>query len=369
MITIVSSNFDLHAAAIVWSLNKAGIPAAIAETFFGLDQHGGDFMLCEADPIDLGQCRLGQDDKGTGLTYFRSEYTPRVDVDDSDEDFVFMRREKALYQTWLLQAIEDEPLRRFVNKPSQAIRADNKIIQLRAARRSGFAIPPTYFGAHSEQVSDMFQTRQSIVVKPLEPFTWRYADGRTKYAFAARSDVTAINKSYEKRLMPAPAIFQAEILKEQDIRALVFGEEIHAFRITQTSGHLDFREDLSDPGVTSIEYMDLPTRITDQVFDLMRRMNIDVACMDIVPDLEGNFHFLDLNPSGNWLFLEAHAPESLLSRFCTYLALQAGAALQADPPSYVDYKNSIEFAQWRSELKSKGAPYTSSQRNDIWVEK
>ncbi|HHW4685209.1 MAG TPA: hypothetical protein ACQGQG_07835 [Xylella sp.] len=199
-------SLDLHAAAIVWSLNKAGITATILETFFGLHQHGGDFILREEDPVDLGQCRPGQDDKGVGLTYFRGEYTPRVDVDDSEEDFVFMRREKALSQTWLLQAIEDEPLRRFVNKPSQAIRADNKIIQLRTARRSGFIVPSTYFGARPEQVSDIFKARQRIVVKPLEPFTWRYVDGRAKYAFAARSDVKTIERSYEKRLIPAPSM-------------------------------------------------------------------------------------------------------------------------------------------------------------------
>ncbi|QDI04358.1 hypothetical protein E4A48_12220 [Xanthomonas cerealis pv. cerealis] len=203
-----------------------------------------------------------------------------------------------------------------MNSPSSAIRADNKMLQLRAASEVGLSPPKSYFGSSIDRVKEIFGNTNKLVIKPFEPFSWRYADGRTRCAFASRASISLLDNYEAGTVLAAPAIFQEEIVKDFDIRAFVFGDQIHAYKIYQTSGRLDSREDLTDSNVTTISKMDLPLEVQEKVGLLMSKMGVEVACMDLVPDRNGEYHFLDLNPSGNWLFLESNVPDSsILSKF------------------------------------------------------
>ncbi|MCC4606516.1 hypothetical protein [Xanthomonas campestris] len=372
MITVVSSFLDLHAAAIVWSLNEAGVSAELVETFFGVDQEGAGFTIKSQVP-DFGRqyisVDLGNSFSEQQLLYFRGDYTPRVDMLEDEEDFLFIRREKAIHQSWLLQLSEDVGSQEFINSPCSAIRADNKMLQLKVASEVGLSPPMSYFGSSIDRVKEIFGGATNLVIKPLEPFTWRYADGRTKCAFASQTGKKLLDKYQAGTVLSAPAIFQEQIPKDFDIRAFVFGGQIHAFRISQTSGRLDYREDLTDSKITTISKIDLPLEVQEKVGLLMSRMGVEVACMDMVPDNDGKYHFLDLNPSGNWLFLESHVPDSnILSKFCAYLAGKAGVPLLQAPPGYVEYKSSVAFGEMRSRMNSLGEKFATRQRNDQWVE-
>ncbi|QBG96360.1 hypothetical protein EYC55_14210 [Xanthomonas oryzae] len=372
MITVVSSFLDLHASAIVWSLNKAGIFAELVETFFGLDQEGAGVSITafspEADHKSV-TVELGRSFAEQRLLYFRGDYTPRVDMLEGEEDFLFVKREKSIHQNWLLQLTEEIGNQVFVNSPSSAIRADNKMLQLREASEVGLSPPKSYFGSSIDRAKQLFSNTENLVIKPFEPFSWRYSDGRTRCAFASRANISILESYDIGTVLAAPAIFQEEIAKDFDIRAFVFGDQIHAYKIYQTSGRLDCREDITDSRVTTISKMDLPVAVQEKVSLLMSRMGVEVACMDLVPDRNGEYHFLDLNPSGNWLFLESSVPDSsILSKFCSYLANKAGAPLLQTPPSYADYKASVAFEEMQDRMNSLGAKFSTRQRNDQWVE-
>lgn len=372
VITVVSSFLDLHAAAIVWSLNKAGVSAELVETFFGLDQEGAGVSVtaCSAEEDQNSvTVELGRSFSEQKLMYFRGDYTPRVDMLEGEEDFLFVRREKSVHQNWLLQLSVDVGTQIFVNAPCSAIRADNKMLQLKAACDVGLSPPKSYFGSSIDRVKEAFGNTSNLVIKPFEPFSWRYADGRTRCAFASRASVRLLDNYEAGTILAAPAIFQEEIVKEFDVRAFVFGDQIHAYKIHQTSGRLDSREDLTDSKVTTISKMNLPVDVQQKIGLLMSRMGVEVACMDLVPDRNGEYHFLDLNPSGNWLFLESRVPDSsLLSKFCSYVASRAGAPLLQEPPSYADYRASVDFGEMQDRISLLGAKFSTRQRNDQWVE-
>lgn len=372
MITVIASFLDLHATAIVWSLESSGAPSQLIETFFGVDQEFGGFSVDPRAPDIDGQCaavHLGPSFKNQRLSYFRCDYSPRVLMEEDDEDFLFVRRERALHQKWLLEVSALEGNELLVNSPCSAIRADNKMLQLKAACAVGLSPPKTYFGSSMDRAKELFLGTDALVIKPLEPFTWHYSDGRTKCAFAARASCHLIDGYKAGEVLSAPAIFQEEIIKAFDVRAFVFGDQVHAFKISQNTGRLDSREDLTNSKVTKIEPFDLPNNVRQRIGRLMEYMRIDVACMDIVPDQNGEFHFLDLNPSGNWLFLESSFPESnILSKFCVYLAHRAGVTLLREPPGYAEFKESTTFEVLQKRIGTLAAQFSVKQRTDQWVE-
>ncbi|KLD79379.1 hypothetical protein Y886_04895 [Xanthomonas hyacinthi DSM 19077] len=337
-----------------------------------MDQEGAGVTINSRALDDNQQCisvDLGRSFGEQQLLYFRGDYTPRVDMLEEEEDFLFVRREKTVHQNWLLQLSVDVGTQAFVNSPCSAIRADNKMLQLRAASEVGLSPPQSYFGSSIDRVKEIFGNTNNLVIKPFEPFSWRYADGRTRCAFASRASISLLDNYEAGTALAAPAIFQEEIAKDFDIRTFVFGDQIHAFKIHQTSGRLDSREDLTDSKVTTISEIDLPVDVQKKVGLLMSKMGVEVACIDLVPDKNGEYHFLDLNPSGNWLFLESRVPNSnVLSKFCSYLASTAGAPLLRTPPSYADYKASVAFEEMQDRISSLGAKFSTRQRNDQWVE-
>jgi glutathione synthase/RimK-type ligase-like ATP-grasp enzyme len=48
----------------------------------------------------------------------------------------------------------------------------------------------------------------------------------------------------------------------------------------------------------------LPRRLADQLVALTRSYGLYFAAIDLVLDPEGNYWFLELNPAGQWAWLE-----------------------------------------------------------------
>ncbi|WP_134812311.1 hypothetical protein [Xanthomonas axonopodis] len=166
----MSSFLDIHAVATVWSLEQAGVSAELIETFFGLDQVGAGFSIQSLDSNEderLVALDLGRAFRNQQLFFFRGDYTPRVQLHEDDEDFLFVRREKALHQNWLLQLAEMEGRQIFVNRPSSAIKADNKMFQLMVAGAVGLSPPKTYFGSSVDRAKEVFKGKEKLVIKPL----------------------------------------------------------------------------------------------------------------------------------------------------------------------------------------------------------
>ena len=102
------------------------------------------------------------------------------------------------------------------------------------------------------------------------------------------------------RLPLAPTIFQELIEGPLDIRATIVGTEIYAAAIStdQSRAGLDFRLDLDVP-TTSYE---IPREIARR--GLMAALGLSFATVDLKVDYLGQLHFLELNPQGQFLYIE-----------------------------------------------------------------
>ena len=104
------------------------------------------------------------------------------------------------------------------------------------------------------------------------------------------------------RLPLAPTIFQELIEGPLDIRATIVGTEIYAAAIStdQSRAGLDSRLDLDVP-TTSYE---VPREIAGRLHGLMAALGLSFATVDLKVDYSGQLHFLELNPQGQFLYIE-----------------------------------------------------------------
>jgi glutathione synthase/RimK-type ligase-like ATP-grasp enzyme len=190
----------------------------------------------------------------------------------------------------------------WVNPPGQVQIAENKLRQLASASALGFAIPVTLV------TNDVMEARKFLRRFPLAvaKSIGRSAielDGAHWAVFTrplSRASVIG-----ERALRISPCIFQEMIPKRADIRVTVVGSKIFAAAITCRDAQppeVDWRALES----RSLIYRrhSLPREIQDRCHLLMQELGLVYGCFDFILTPEGKYYFLEINPSGQWGWIE-----------------------------------------------------------------
>jgi glutathione synthase/RimK-type ligase-like ATP-grasp enzyme len=192
-----------------------------------------------------------------------------------------------------------------MSNPACVWAAENKLYQLRVAHDVGLRVPKTAVSNDPAAIRRFFATvRSSMIVKPLR-------SGYIELAGAPRAVFTSrVSEEHLAQLdaaVPCPAIYQALILKCCDVRVTVVGagDRIFTAEIESQSDPdavIDWRR-TSNPDLPH-KATDLPEDVTAGIIELMKRLGLSFGALDLVRDDKGNYWFLEINPNGQWLWLE-----------------------------------------------------------------
>ena len=115
----------------------------------------------------------------------------------------------------------------------------------------------------------------------------------------------------------APVIFQ-EYVPGVDLRITVAGEQVHAAEIDarDTSYPVDMRMVVGEGRVSAVE---LPPGLTARLLALQRRLNLRYGAIDMRRSNDGEYHFLEVNPAGQWLFVEQRTGQPITQAVASLL--------------------------------------------------
>ena len=77
---------------------------------------------------------------------------------------------------------------------------------------------------------------------------------------------------------------------------------------------------------------DLPAAIRQKSFELLQRLGLVMGCFDFIVDEDGNYHFLEVNPQGQFVWADQVCPE------LNHVEAMAEFLISKDPN--FEYKNS-----------------------------
>jgi hypothetical protein len=242
---------------------------------------------------------------------------PGAHVADAD----FLRHEWQLFHEniFALQAELSPCL--WVNPPAAARDAENKLLQLKLARSLGLNIPPTLVSNDPAAIHEFIRRHGRVVYKAFLPHTWQdTASGRLYNVSVPVLEPGAVIDDATLRL--CPGIYQKYVEKRADLRVTMIGVHVFAVRIQRDDGEafVDWRPrtGMSD---CIARPCSLPQTLSDRLTALMRALGIVYGAVDLVEDDDGELHFLEVNQSGQFLFVEDWAPElPLLGAFASMLA-------------------------------------------------
>jgi len=191
-------------------------------------------------------------------------------------------------------------------------RAENKLAQYRAALTLGIPTPATVVA--SDRASLPTDLAHRIVVKPLGPghFTRGSGDRRVLYANVATLDEPLLDD-----LPGAPFIVQDRIEARTHLRVVTVRSSVWACAVDAGEVPFDWRRHAA--AQRSFRPARPPVEVEDGAGRISEHLRLGYTSQDWVIDHAGTAWFLDLNPSGQWLFLPEPVASAVAERLAAWL--------------------------------------------------
>lgn len=300
-ILILSFLKDYHALAIQALLQKQGDEADIVDaadfpSALPFSHQGADFTDIRLNGRPLSDYHS---------VWWRRVHYPKASPDTRDpEEARFAVRESrdALWGALLASGLP------IYNSPILEQAAGYKPYQLKVARACGLEIPDTLITNTAEEVLAFRSKHPRLIYKSFGPTDLMVMDTRP----LRDEDLPDL-----WRLKYGPAIFQQYIPRGREYRITIVEDDVFAteVHIQQPVAEYDWRNDLS----YQLTPTTLPEPIADKLRRLRRALGLHSGSIDLREAPDGTVYFLEINPSGQFLFLDIRAGTDVGSRFCRML--------------------------------------------------
>jgi ATP-grasp ribosomal peptide maturase len=307
-VLVVTEADDVTADMVIAELNRRDVPVAR----FNPADIGEDLTVSArfgARPAQAaGRVRTPSRDvplHRVRSVYWRRPRWPRF-PHLGDDDARFAAAQVRYGLGGILYAL-DEPL--WVNHPLRNAAADYKPAQLALAERLGLMVPPTLVTNDPDEARAFIVEHEHVVFKTLRWTPYR-RDGVPVTGWAEPVMPFEIDAS----VCVTPHLFQARVHKTADVRVLVVGRRLFAVRIE--SGLLDWRKDYS---ALSYSVVDLPDQVSKALLAYLDHYGLVSGSFDFAVDTHGGHWWLELNPNGQWGWLEEKTGLEMSAAFADLL--------------------------------------------------
>lgn len=189
---------------------------------------------------------------------------------------------------------------RWLSSPTSIFMAEDKPRQLLLAHEIGLNIPQTTVTNEYSQVMALSKNG-AAVAKPLRNALLTGSEERVMFT-TRLSDVTSADAA---AIAVAPIICQTEVKKRFDVRVTVVADKVFAAAIHSqdfSETEVDWRKG-SRPDLRH-ECVSLPEDLEAKCIELTTRLGLRYGAIDLVCDEAGVFWFLEINPNGQWAWIE-----------------------------------------------------------------
>lgn len=238
--------------------------------------------------------------------WVRRPFFARVPDDFEEADRSIIRRESRHMRASFFDLLCPSAL--WVNPLSTYHLEKCKPTQLVWAQRCGLQIPATLVSNDPEEILVFFRAAKG-----------RRVIYKTFNALVPTSLLTEDLLSDTDLLRWTPGIYQYYVEKDHEVRVTAIGERMFAVRINsqQTAhGSIDWREAQWKPrgeaGDLVIEPAILPKAVQKACRQLLRSLGLIYGAIDLIVTPEKEYVFLEVNPSGQFLWVDYEAGLPLL---------------------------------------------------------
>lgn len=295
---LVTERFEPTADLLIAELRRRGVPCLR----WNLDQFPlGSSLTFRASNADFGAEVISDgrrvDLESIGSVWCRGFQPTGFPIDIGSADKKFAETEARRVLAGLMSVVK--PV--WVNHPHSHALANSKPAQLFIARQVGLEIPPTIISNDPTEVGSFIsKSKEQTVYKTLSQ---SLELERGKALFTSAISERELAKLNLIRL--TPGIFQRLIPKAFELRVTVVGPHIFPAKIDSQANvetKIDWRH---APFEVDGQPIDLPSDVRTKIQAFMAAFGLIYGAFDFIVTPEGHHVFLELNPSGQYMWIEA----------------------------------------------------------------
>ncbi len=306
LILVVTNKVDLTADMVILAFQKQGIPYARfnTEDFPQRVRLSWRPSTLPLDGyIDLPKARVIL--SNIKSVWFRRPLPPVVSgaiMDIGERTFAQREAQEALAGLWRTMTCF------WMSHPDAINYASYKPRQLKMAQELGLIVPHSLISNSPSEVELFRKQHGPLIAKPIHSGLVEAEDGsRVIYTNPVGNE----DLSSETDIELAPCLFQEHIQKEVELRVTIIGGSIFAAKINSQEfddAKNDWRR--AHPGTLTFRSTRLPLDIARRCQQLTYRLDLTFAAIDMIRTPEGKYVFLELNPNGQWGWLERATGDS-----------------------------------------------------------
>lgn len=224
-----------------------------------------------------------------------------------DRSFAYNECHAAISGLWSCLTAE------WVNNPERDEVAARKAYQLKIAAELGLKVPRTLITNDPESAA-------AFIDRERENGTIYKAFSATERAWRETRLLKPEERAYLSSVRFAPVIFQEYIRADIDLRVTIIGDQIFPAAIVsgETEYQVDFRMMMHEAPISAHI---LPDEIATKLRALMKALGLVYGAIDMRLTGEGEYIFLEINPAGQWLFIEERTLQPITAALAHYLLM------------------------------------------------
>jgi glutathione synthase/RimK-type ligase-like ATP-grasp enzyme len=197
------------------------------------------------------------------------------------------------------------PKAKWVNDYHNLHLPSNRINQIPVAQQLGISIPPTLVTNHYEPALKFLQQYSDCIIKSMRYSGFLHED--VQYACFTRPIDIETLEEFRESIHLAPLFIQKRISKKAEYRVTLIGKQHFVCRLDV--------DHLNDPDVDMDWRVIEPDKVThvpdtlpDSYIYKLRQMleifGLNFGAFDIIRDDDDELYFIELNPNGQWYWIE-----------------------------------------------------------------
>lgn len=315
MIFIISDKHDVHADVVIDKIVQKGL-----EYFrFNLDVES----LKETEiNYDCSNWRIYQNsrsitDDEIEVVWFRRAFVELLleEKDCKDVNFLVWKNEWNKILLGFYLSLSSKPT---LCPLKASYAAENKFFQYNVAKSIGFNIPEFITSNIKSELQSFCDSKNNNVVLKLHHQDFYQVDNKYQGLYVNKISSIDLNEFNEKE--ENPITIQKYVSKKYEVRYTVVDSKHFCCRIdsqASTQTQIDWRRyDIPNTPHLPIKP---PNEIINKVNMMMRELNINYGAFDFIVDKNSKWHFLEVNPMGQWLWIEDLTGLNISGAICDWI--------------------------------------------------
>lgn len=176
----------------------------------------------------------------------------------------------------------------------------NKLHVLAIARKCGINAPFTEVVTTKAAIIQLLDSYPALIVKPVSECIFLEDTDGGQYKMLTKT----INKDNLRQVPDKffPSLVQEKVIKKFEIRTFYLNGDCHSMAIFSQNNRKtkeDFRNYDNQRPNRTVPYK-LPADLEGKLDQLMKSLHFRTGSIDLMVDMQGNYHFLEINPEGQF---------------------------------------------------------------------